>query len=85
MLFINHMLQLLTFTVTRPSKSTKKDDIVIGELVLGGVDAHATQSFTQSIKIPPLPPTNHVFQTCDISNYNCLKIHSTAAIRGSLL
>lgn len=50
--------KLLTFTVTSPHKSTKKDNITIGELVLGSVEPHGTSSWTQVLKVPPLPPSN---------------------------
>jgi hypothetical protein len=44
--------------VTSPHKSTKKDNITIGELVLGSVEPHGTSSWTQVLKVPPLPPSN---------------------------
>jgi hypothetical protein len=44
--------------VTNPHKSTKKDNITIGELVLGSVEPHGTSSWTQVLKVPPLPPSN---------------------------
>lgn len=50
--------KLLTFTVTSPNKSTKKDNITIGELVLGSVESHGTSNWTQVLKVPPLPPSN---------------------------
>ncbi|XP_069695121.1 arrestin domain-containing protein 17-like [Periplaneta americana] len=50
--------KLLTFTVTNPNKSTKKDKITIGELVLGSVEPHATNNWTEILKVPPLPPSN---------------------------
>jgi len=44
--------------VTSPNKSTKKDNITIGELVLGSVESHGTSNWTQVLKVPPLPPSN---------------------------
>ena len=44
--------------MTSPNKSTKKDNITIGELVLGSVESHGTSSWTQVLNVPPLPPSN---------------------------
>jgi len=44
--------------VTSPHKSTKKDNITIGELVLGSVESHGKSNWTQVLKVPPLPPSN---------------------------
>ncbi|GFG34867.1 hypothetical protein Cfor_10395 [Coptotermes formosanus] len=60
--------KLLTFTVTSPNKSTKKDNITIGELVLGSVEPHGTSSWTQVLKVPPLPPSN--LNNCSIIDLN---------------
>ena len=44
--------------MTSPHKSTKKDDITIGELVLGSVESHGRSNWTQVLNVPPLPPSN---------------------------
>ena len=44
--------------MTSPHKSTKKDNITIGELVLGSVESRGTSNWTQVLKVPPLPPSN---------------------------
>ncbi|KDR23481.1 arrestin domain-containing protein 17-like [Zootermopsis nevadensis] len=70
--------KLLTFTVTSPHKSTKKDDINIGELVLGTVEPHGTSNWTQVLKVPPLPPSN--LNNCSIIDLDYdLKVKAKAS------
>lgn len=70
--------KLLTFTVTNPNKSTKKDKITIGELMLGPVEPHATTNWTEMLKVPPLPPSN--LNNCSIIDLDYdLKVKARAS------
>ncbi|EDS30991.1 arrestin domain containing 4 [Culex quinquefasciatus] len=54
------MRKLLAFHVMTPRRETKKKKEVISEISVGPVEGGNSQTWSQHIQIPPLPPSNLV-------------------------
>lgn len=52
--------KLLAFHVHTPRRETKKKKEIVSEVSVGPVEAGNSQTWNQSIQIPPLPPSNLV-------------------------
>uniref|UniRef100_A0A1Q3FC19 Putative arrestin domain protein n=1 Tax=Culex tarsalis TaxID=7177 RepID=A0A1Q3FC19_CULTA len=52
------MRKLLAFHVLNPRRETKKKKEIISEISVGPIEAGNSQTWSQNIQIPPLPPSN---------------------------
>lgn len=52
--------KVITFYTNTPRRDIKKEKVVISELSVGPVERHGTNSWSQTLNIPPLPPSNLV-------------------------
>lgn len=52
--------KVLTFYTNAPRRDIKKEKIIIGEVGVGPVPERGSQTWNQTIVIPPLPPSNLV-------------------------
>lgn len=56
--------KVVVFKTKVPRQDMKKEKTIIAELSVGPVEAHGSKSLTQTIEIPPLPPSNLI--NCNI-------------------
>lgn len=52
--------KIVTFYTNQPRRDIKKDKVVISELSVGPVAPRGSNTWDQTLNIPPLPPSNLV-------------------------
>lgn len=52
--------KIVTFYTNQPRRDIKKDKVVISELSVGPVPQRGSNTWDQTLNIPPLPPSNLV-------------------------
>lgn len=52
--------KVVTFYTNTPRRDIKKEKVIISELSVGPVEQRGSNSWSQTLNIPPLPPSNLV-------------------------